>query len=527
MTFVRAVSLADFHTQRGIHVFKEGKRQILIRSLGDAIFALDNRCPHEGFPLSKGTTDEASCTLTCNWHNWKFHLEDGRCVVGDDNVRTYPTKVEDDAIWIDLAPPSREAARASILEGLEKGFRRRTYGQIARELARLHFAGFDPLVGVRAAIRWSHDRFEYGMTHAYGALADWLTLYDRFAGDPNRALVPLAETIDHMAFDALRHPRYPYPAEAAPFSASAYLAAVEAEDDAAACAAVLGAVAAGQSMADLEPVLAQAALLHYADFGHCLIYVAKCRQASERLRDPDVDRALLLNLTRQMCYATREDLIPEFDHYAIALRRVDTDEHGSPPETLAGASVRQALDWTVHALATRAPLSVYDDLLGACADLLLHYDISFDQHVDRPVSQNVTWLFYTHALTFSNAVRVICERHPALWPQGLLQIACFVGRGKACVDGDQDMSRWTVDDVGAFEAATYDRLLDHGHPLPIYSAHLLKTSLAVFEELPHATAPTQALLLASLNRFLHSPIKAKHARRLVRQGLELVGRDYS
>ena len=41
-----------------------------------------------------------------------------------------------------------------------------------------------------------------------------------------------------------------------------------------------------------------------------------------------------------------------------------------------------------------------------------------------------------------------------------------------------------------------------------------------------ATADTGVVLLASFNRFLHSPIKAKHVRRLVHQGIELVSRDF-
>ena len=105
MSFERAFDLSDFEERGRNAVYKSGKKQILITDLGGTIYALDNRCPHEGYPLSKGTTDEGSCTLTCNWHNWKFKLTDGRCMIGDDDVRVYDTKVEDDAIWVDVAPP--------------------------------------------------------------------------------------------------------------------------------------------------------------------------------------------------------------------------------------------------------------------------------------------------------------------------------------------------------------------------------------------------------------------------------------
>ena len=38
---------------------------------GDDVWACDNRCPHEGYPLVEGNLTDG-CILTCNWHNWKF-----------------------------------------------------------------------------------------------------------------------------------------------------------------------------------------------------------------------------------------------------------------------------------------------------------------------------------------------------------------------------------------------------------------------------------------------------------------------
>jgi len=47
-------------------------------------------------------------------------------------------------------------------------------------------------------------------------------------------------------------------------------------------------------------------------------------------------------------------------------------------------------------------------------------------------------------------VRTLCERYPRLWPQGLLQIGCFVGRNAGFVDRDIDETPWRVDDPEAF-----------------------------------------------------------------------------
>jgi len=61
---------------------------------------------------------------------------------------------------------------------------------------------------------------------------------------------------------------------------------------------------------------------------------------------------------------------------------------------------------------------------------------------------------------------------------------------------------------------------------PIFSAHLLNTTFAVMEELRSVAAPTKEYLLAGLIRFLNSPIKQKHTRRLARQAVDLVQRDF-
>jgi hypothetical protein len=61
---------------------------------------------------------------------------------------------------------------------------------------------------------------------------------------------------------------------------------------------------------------------------------------------------------------------------------------------------------------------------------------------------------------------------------------------------------------------------------PIFAAHLLKTTIAVEAELDFASPSCRRALLASLHRFVDSPIRTKHVRRLARQAIELVGRDF-
>ncbi len=525
MPWVKTVPRSEL--QRRPVVFQYPPKQVALFSVAGSVYAVDNRCPHEGYPLVEGQIDGA-CTLTCNWHNWKFRLSDGRCLLGGDNVRAYETRVEDGYVWLDLADPPPEVAQAVILEGLHEAFRKQEYDRICRELSRLHFHGLDPLVAVRRAVAWSCDRLEFGFVHAYAATTDWLTLAQQFPGQWEPQLICLAESIDHMAHTALRHPAYPFGDIGEPFTDAGFAGAVEAENPPAAEGMILQGLANGLHWHDMHGPFAAAALAHYNDFGHSLIYVYKASRLIEHL-GAEVEPFLLPALARHLCYTTREDLLPDFRDYATALSALQLGGWGksTAPESLPYPSTtRQALSWVVRNAASHSPPALYQALLEALARNFLFYDASYDTRHDRPVSDNVSWLSFTHGITFANAVRTQCAALPALWAPGLLQMACFVGRNRRYLELAQTAEKWAVTDPECFFGEVAELLLDHGLREPIYAAHLVKTARAVREELPDASDACRFYLLAGLNRFLHSPIKQKHVRRLARQAVALVGRDF-
>ena len=53
----------------------------VFRTAGDQIFALDDKCPHKGGPLSQGIV--AGVSVTCPLHNWVIGLEDGNAAAPD------------------------------------------------------------------------------------------------------------------------------------------------------------------------------------------------------------------------------------------------------------------------------------------------------------------------------------------------------------------------------------------------------------------------------------------------------------
>ena len=500
----------------------EGK-QIALFNGEKGVFACNNRCPHEGYPLSQGKLTEG-CILTCNWHNWKFDMAAGTTLVGADKLRRYPVEVRGGEIWLDIADPPPEVVVARALDSLQESFQSHEYGRMARELVRLTRAGGDALEAVRQAIHWSHEQFEFGATHAHGAAADWLAIRDAYGGDEATKLLPLLEIIGHVNWDSLREARFPFAEGSQDYSAAALVAAIEAEDEKSAVRLVRGALAEGLGYDGIAPALYEAALAHYQDFGHSAIYVVKLGDLSAKL-GASVAEPLLLLLVRSLVYARREDLIPEFSHYRDALAAM-AGAGSAPlaPEDVFKTSVNKALDRVVAGAGDAA--QTYDVLLEAAARQMLHFNLEIQGLSNNPVSQNASWLDFTHEITFANAVRRICARRPDLWPQALLQMACFLGRNGAFVNGNLDESVWQVRDPKTFLDDQFRKLFDHGQFEYIVSCHLVKLLSAAADEWRcKPGARWQAPLFAAVNRFLHSPLKRKHALRTVNQAIALVGAE--
>jgi nitrite reductase/ring-hydroxylating ferredoxin subunit len=53
-----------------------GERWYALVNLDGVLHAVDNNCPHNGGPLSRGTLDGQ--TLTCPWHCWSWDVTTGR-----------------------------------------------------------------------------------------------------------------------------------------------------------------------------------------------------------------------------------------------------------------------------------------------------------------------------------------------------------------------------------------------------------------------------------------------------------------
>jgi len=95
--------------EEGRMVVTEDGQAIALFSHEGEVYAVDNRCPHMGFPLTRGTLDDG--VLTCHWHHARFELEEGDTFdPWADDVQTFPVEIRDGEVYLDPDPhePSPE-----------------------------------------------------------------------------------------------------------------------------------------------------------------------------------------------------------------------------------------------------------------------------------------------------------------------------------------------------------------------------------------------------------------------------------
>ena len=119
-TFVRAAALDEVRRAGCMIVHIEGQTIALFFHEG-IVYAVDNRCPHMGFPLERGTVKD--CILTCHWHHARFDLASGGTFdPWADDVRVFPVEIRQDEAWVDVKPPGDLPShhRRRVRDGLER-----------------------------------------------------------------------------------------------------------------------------------------------------------------------------------------------------------------------------------------------------------------------------------------------------------------------------------------------------------------------------------------------------------------------
>ena len=119
--FIRVATLEELKTA-GMIVVRGARCPLLVVHDDGKVFALDNRCPHLGFPLHRGSVEDG--ILTCHWHHARFDLASG-CTfdLWGDDAPTAAVELRDGVVWV--CPQTRYTDgdahwRNRLREGLEQ-----------------------------------------------------------------------------------------------------------------------------------------------------------------------------------------------------------------------------------------------------------------------------------------------------------------------------------------------------------------------------------------------------------------------
>jgi nitrite reductase/ring-hydroxylating ferredoxin subunit len=545
--WVRAAGIADIPDAGG-KLFRHFDKRIALFRTPRGVYAVDNRCPHEGYALVKGDVKEG--VLTCAWHNWKFALESGECLFGGENTRTYPVDVRGGEVWLDVTDPPAEQIAPQLFSSLLEAIGEVDVGRMARDAMRLTRIGTPLAEIVREGVRYGAPRVEYGWNHSLATLAECLNLAALFEGP--LASLPVVQGLSIVSETEVRRPLRPRPDPADPVATygsvsdalRAYPGLVDDERGAEAEALIRGVIAAGASPEAIRHALLTAITDHFLSYGHAMIYCQKAFDLLARIGWEEAD-AVLGPLVPQMTLSTRYDRLPYMTRFLREWRSAELDLAGllgrgngatfdepAHRRALLDGSPEDAFAALRSALEDGVPVpSLIDATARAAAERLGRFDID----LDTDDTNEWGWLDVTHTLTYVDALRWAWAVDPS--PEvlrGLFHAAWFVqwteqldaknagelpapfatedaGEVLAAVRRrDPDGAVATVAGYSgppeALERSLAQAATEDNSAAPIMIAHTVKTTrAAITESQALGEGPASRAPLAAAARFLASP----------------------
>jgi len=419
---VRAASLADLRAS-GRMVVHVHRHSLCLFADGDEVYAVDNRCPHMGFPLNRGTLCDG--ILTCHWHHARFDLSTGGTFdQWADDLRRFPVEVRGDDVLLDLSPLDGmvDHQRKRLRDGLERDI------PLVLAKAALALMKADP-----AGVETFCDALDFGVARRGGGWFRGLTTLTCLMNllprldEADRAAALYHGLADVAADSAGGPPRFrldPLPGPAHHSQLARWFRGfIEVRDAEGAERALVSAAQAGASSRELADMLFAAATDHrYLDGGHTLDFVNK---ALEALDVAGWERAevVLASLPTQLAGAERMEEANAWRNPTDLVALLDEAFAHIPDALSAGApadgwSRRDAL---VENLLGEDPAASIEALLAALRDgaseVELASAVSFAAviRIARfPTSNEFgDWDTALHTFTFANAVEQGLRRSPS------------------------------------------------------------------------------------------------------------------
>ena len=424
---VRVGSLEALQTE-GRLIGKAGTHGVCVFWHDGKAYALDDRCPHMGFPLHRGSVEAG--LVTCHWHHARFDLASGGTLDPfADDARAFPVEVEGDDVYLVVNPPDNrvEHLRRRLAEGLEGGLTLVT----AKAVLGLLEADVAPADIVRVGV-------EFGTANRAQGWGSGLTVLVAMAN-----LLPWLDEADHalalvhgLAFvardTANRPPRFPL-APLGDGSAAAvdparltdwYRRFIETRSGDAAERTLVTALSAGTDASTVSHMMTAAVTDHvFIDIGHTLDFTNKAFEAVEHLGWPAAE-SVLPTLTSQTAGASRAEESSRWRHPHDLAALVAETEAELPALMAEGRAVAEpfgdvsGLGWRMLEDDPFAVVRSIGDAIAAGAtpeQLGRALALAAALRITRFHTQNDfgDWDAVHHAFTYANALHQCLERHPS------------------------------------------------------------------------------------------------------------------
>jgi nitrite reductase/ring-hydroxylating ferredoxin subunit len=421
---VRAASLAELRVAGRLVVHLDGHVLCLFADSKE-VHAVDNRCPHMGFPLHRGTVCDG--ILTCHWHHARFDLATGGTFDQfADELRRFPVSLNGDDVLVDLSP--REDPVGHLRKRLRDGLERDIPLVLAKSTIALLEA--DP-IGVdvfRAGLDFGVARRGGGWFRGLTTLTCFMNVAARL--DPGDRAAALYHGLADVASDSAAGPprfaleplpgRAPEPARLAAW----FRRFVDVRDAEGAERALVSAVRGGAAPRELADMLFAAATDHrYLDGGHTLDFVNKALEALD-LAGWERAEAVLASLPAQLAGAERMeeanawrnpvDLVALLERAFDELPRAATVGSGERArwngraalvETILGDEAAAIVDALLEALREGATeVELASAVSFAAATRIARFPTS---------NEFGDWDTALHTFTFANAVEQGLRRSPS------------------------------------------------------------------------------------------------------------------
>jgi nitrite reductase/ring-hydroxylating ferredoxin subunit len=425
--FALAGSLEELKA-KGRLVVHGSHRPILVIYDRGRVFALDNRCPHMGFPLERGSVEDG--ILTCHWHHARFDLESG-CTfdLWADDVPICPVEVRNGDVWVkttfghvDPAAHWRQRLADGLAHDLGLVIAKAVHGQLAADVARADIVRQVALFGAQ-----NRDGWGVGLT-ILTALANLLPMLPE-----EEAYLALFHGARRVAADcdgeAPRRERAPLASRPDPAGLKRWLRRwTHVRHREAAERTLLTAIAASLSPAVLaDALLAAETERVFADTGHSLDFINKAFECLDLIGWEHAS-AVLPTIVGQMVAARGAEESTAWRQPVDLVALCEEAANQLPQLFAAGRTVR---GWSHHAALAREllgddPARIVDALKAAIragaapADLSRSLAYAAALRVARfgNANEHADWETAHHVFTYANAVDQMLKRIGTAGPDG-------------------------------------------------------------------------------------------------------------